>query len=232
MQNTVDKPALLRFYESSIGKKLITGMTGLGLALFVLIHMMGNLLMFVGHDAYNAYAYWLERLGPLLWAVELGLLAVVLVHAVTGIHIFWRRSQSRSVGYTTYASRGKPSMQSLSSRTMIITGVVLGSFLVTHLLAFKFGTYYTTTLAGQEVRDIARLVVEKFQKPTYTFSYVGVMVLLGFHLRHGIWSALQSLGAMAKSVRMTVYGLSLVVAGVIATGFLVLPLAIYVGLVS
>ena len=169
---------------------------------------------------------------PCYGPVELGLLTLVLLHAATGIHIFWRRSQSRSTGYDTYASKGNPSLQSLSSRTMIVTGVVLGTFLVTHLLTFKFGTYYTTTLVGQDVRDIARLVVEKFQEPAYTFSYVSVMVLLGFHLRHGIWSALQSVGTMAKSVRMIVYGLSFVGAAAIATGFLILPLAIYFGFVS
>ncbi|MEM9006908.1 MAG: succinate dehydrogenase cytochrome b subunit [Cyanobacteria bacterium P01_F01_bin.86] len=235
MQNTIDKPdkpAFLKLYDSSIGKKLITGITGLGLSLFVFIHMVGNLLMFVGHDAYNTYAYQLERLWPLLWTVEFLLLTIALIHATTGIQIFWRRLQARPVPYRTYASKGAPSLQSLSSRTMIVTGIVLGVFLVTHLLTFKFGTRYGTELAGQEVRDLARLVVEKFQQPAYTLSYTSVMVLLGFHLRHGLWSALQSLGAMAKSLRLLVYGASLFSAIAIATGFLILPLAIYFGFVS
>ena len=232
MQNAVKKPALLRLYNSPIGKKLTTGITGLGLSIFVLIHMVGNLLMFFSHDTYNAYAYQLERLWPLLWTVELILLAIVLIHAATGIHIFWTRRQARPVRYATYASKGGPSLQSLSSRTMIVTGVVLGIFIVTHLLTFKFGTRHTTELAGREVRDIARLVVETFQQPAYTFSYVAVMALLGSHLRHGLWSALQSLGAMAKSFRLLVYGLSLVGAIAIATGFILLPLAIFFGFVS
>ncbi|MBE7383417.1 MAG: succinate dehydrogenase cytochrome b subunit [Leptolyngbya sp. SIO1E4] len=232
MEKTIKQPAILRFYHSPIGKKLTTGITGLGLSLFVLAHMVGNLLMFVGHDAYNTYAYLLERVWPLLWTVELVLLAVFLLHAATGLYIFRTRLQARPVAYATYASRGEPSLQSLSSRTMIITGGALGTFLVIHLMHFKYGTYYTTELGGQEVRDLARLVVENFRRPVYTWSYSGVVVLLGFHLRHGVWSALQSLGTMAKSFKPLLYGVSLVFAIAIATGFLILPLAIYFNLVN
>ncbi|NER85088.1 MAG: succinate dehydrogenase, partial [Leptolyngbya sp. SIO1D8] len=130
------------------------------------------------------------------------------------------------------ASRGEPSSQSFSSRTMIVTGMVLGTFLVIHLMNFKFGPYYVTELGGQEVRDLARLVVEKFHRPTYTLSYSTVVVLLGFHLRHGIWSALQSLGAMAKAFKPLVYTLSLVFAIAIVAGFIILPLAIYFDVVT
>jgi succinate dehydrogenase/fumarate reductase cytochrome b subunit len=117
--------------RSPVGKKLITGITGLGLALFVLIHMVGNLLMFVGDDAYNAYGRLIESLGPLLWLIELGLLGFVLVHAGYGIYLSVQNRRSRPVPYTTYTSRGYPSLQSLSSRTMVWTGAVLGIFIVT-----------------------------------------------------------------------------------------------------
>lgn len=232
MENAARQPIILRFYHSPIGKKLITGATGLGLVTFVLAHMVGNLVLFASRDAYNAYAHFLERLGPLLWAVELTLVAVVLIHAIAGIHIFMGKLRSRPEPYATYASKGAPSKQSISSRTMIFTGATLGTFLVLHLANFKFGTHYTTTLDGREVRDLSRLVVEKFQSPAYAFGYSGVMLLLGFHLRHGIWSALQSLGVLNKSVRMTVYGLSLGLAIAIAAGFVVLPLTIYFGLLT
>ncbi|MEM9769561.1 MAG: succinate dehydrogenase cytochrome b subunit [Cyanobacteria bacterium P01_D01_bin.71] len=232
MENAVRQPLILKIYQSPIGKKLITGVTGLALATFVLVHMVGNLLLFVGHEAYNAYAYHLEALGPLLWAVESVLLAIVLLHAVVGIQIFLGKQRSRSDGYATYSSKGAPSLQSISSRTMIVTGTVLGSFLVLHLANFKFGSYYATQLDGQEVRDLARLVIAKFQNPLYAFGYSGVMLLLGFHLRHGIWSALQSLGIMHQSVRFTIYGLSLGLAVAIATGFIALPLTIYFGLLT
>ena len=113
---------------------------------------------------------------------------------------------------------------------MIVTGLGLGSFLVWHLLTFKFGIRYT--VPGSEMRDLARLVIEKFQQPLYAFGYVGVMVFLASHLRHGIWSALQSLGALNATVRPIVYGASLILAIGIALGFVVLPLSIYFGLVT
>jgi succinate dehydrogenase / fumarate reductase cytochrome b subunit len=225
-------PQAVPFFRSPIGKKLITGITGLSLTGFVLIHMVGNLLMFAGADAYNAYGRFIERLGLLLWLVELGLLAAVVIHAGYGINIFLNRLRSRPVAYAEYTSRGAPSLQSLSSRTMIVTGSVLAIFMVTHLLTFKFGTYYPTTLGDREVRDLARLVVEKFREPTYAFGYTAVMALLGFHLRHGIWSAFQSLGALSHAVRPGAYLLSLLLASAIAIGFFILPLAIYFGRVG
>jgi succinate dehydrogenase / fumarate reductase cytochrome b subunit len=194
---------------------------------FVLVHMVGNLLLFAGHDAYNAYAHHLESLGPLLWMVETVLAAVFVIHAIAGLHIFIGRLRARPEGYATYASKGDPSLQSLSSRTMIVTGGVMAAFLVIHLLNFKFGTRYGTQVDGQSVRDLARLVVEKFQQPAYAFGYSGVMVLLGLHLRHGIWSALQSLGTMAKPVRLGIYGASLAMGVAIAAGFIIMPLAVY-----
>jgi succinate dehydrogenase / fumarate reductase cytochrome b subunit len=227
MQNTATQPALLQFYHSPIGKKLITGVTGLGLVTFVLVHMVGNLLLFAGHDAYNAYAHHLESLGPLLWTVETVLAAVFVIHAIAGIHISIGRFRARPEGYATYASKGDPSLQSLSSRTMIVTGGVMAAFLVIHLLNFKFGTRYGTQVDGQSVRDLARLVLEKFQQPAYAFGYSGVMVLLGLHLRHGIWSALQSLGMMAKPVKLGIYGASLALGVAIAAGFIIMPLAVY-----
>ena len=232
MENTARQPLVLQLYHSPIGKKLITGVTGLGLAIFVLVHMVGNLLLFAGHDAYNAYAHHLESLGPLLWMVEATLVAVFLIHAIAGIHIFVGKLHARPDRYETYASKGEPSLQSISSRTMIVTGIVLATFLVLHLLNFKFGRYYTTQLQGENVRDLARLVVAKFQNPVYAFGYSGVMVLLGFHLRHGVWSALQSLGLQTQSIRVTLYGLSLGLAIAIAMGFIALPLTIYFGLVT
>ena len=222
---------LLRFYRSSVGKKLITGVTGLILAAFVLAHMAGNLLLFWGRDAYNRYAWLIERLGIAFYAFELALLAVVLIHAAVGIELFWRKRQARPVGYTTYQSAGDPSYQTFSSRTMIVTGSVLAAFLVLHLRNFKFGTYYTTQLGGAPVRDLARLVIEDFQKLPYVLGYSVILVLLGSHLRHGLWSALQSIGLLHRGIRPLVYGASAVVGAGIAIGFLLLPWAIYWGVV-
>ncbi len=221
---------LLTLYKSSIGKKLITGLSGLALVTFVIIHMTGNFVLLVSADGYNRYGHLIEQLGPLTWLIELGLLGFVLIHVVMGIQIFWGRLRARPQGYAIYTSAGTPSYQSMSSRSMIITGLVLGSFLVWHLLTFKFGVRYT--VPGSDIRDLSRLVIEKFQQPFYLISYIGVMVMLASHLRHGIWSAFQSLGALNATLRPIMYGTSFILAIGIALGFIVLPLAIYLGLIT
>lgn len=203
----------------------------------MLIHMAGNLILFTGSDAYNQYAKHIEDWGLLLYAAEAVLLGAVLLHAVLGITIAVHRFRARPIKYEQYASAGSPSLQSLSSRTMIITGSVLAAFLVWHLATFKFGAYYAIESGAGDPssipgRDIARLVFEKFHEPLYAFGYPAIMLLLGFHLRHGLWSAFQSLGAMSKAVRPAAYLLSTVLAALIAAGFIALPLAIYFNLLS
>ncbi|MEM6254870.1 MAG: succinate dehydrogenase cytochrome b subunit [Cyanobacteria bacterium P01_D01_bin.156] len=221
---------LLTLYRSSIGKKFITGISGLALVTFVIIHMVGNLILLVSPDGYNQYGYVLEQLGPGLWLIELILLGFVVLHMAIGIQIFLGRLRARPTAYAAYSSAGKPSYQTLSSRTMIVTGGILGTFLIWHLLTFKFGIRYT--VPGTEVRDLARLILEKFHQPFYVFTYAGVMVLLASHLRHGIWSALQSLGALNANIRPAVYATSIILAIGIALGFVVLPLGIYFGFVT
>ncbi len=225
--------------NSPIGKKLITGITGLGLTFFVLMHMIGNLAMFSGDDAYNEYAHFLASLGPLLYAVEAGLLLFFLAHAVNGVKIWFGKRKARPQGYAMYRSAGGPSKQSASSRSMIITGIILLVFLVFHLISFKFGpggpgnadTAYVTVVDGVEIRDLARLVREKFATSWYTFGYTAIMLLLIVHLRHGVWSALQSLGAMRPSISPIVHAIGGLLGLGIGLGFIVMPLALYFGMI-
>lgn len=220
---------LLLLYQSSIGKKLLTGITGLTLVLFIIVHMLGNLTLFFSPAAYNQFGHVLEQAWPLTYLIELVLTLSIVLHASLGIQLWLTKRQARSEAYAVYESAGqapeKPSYQSLSSKTMIVSGTVLAGFLGWHLLTFKFGLRYT--VSGTEMRDLARLVIETFQQPLYTFSYVAVFSLLALHLRHGLWSAWQSLGALNRNVRPLAYSLSLVMAVLLALGFGVLPLAIY-----
>ena len=115
---------------------------------------------------------------------------------------------------------------------MAVTGVILLAFLVWHLATFKFGEYHSTIINGLEMRDLASLVVEKFQSPLYAFGYAGVMILLAVHLRHGIWSAWQSIGVLNSQMSSGVYAIALILAVLIAIGFVILPLSIYFGMVT
>ena len=222
----------LDFYNSSLGKKIITGITGIGLTLFVVFHLLGNLLLLSSRQAYNQLARSLESLGFILYAVELVLLTAVVFHIVVGISIRLAARRSRDRSYSQFESAGTPSKQTLSSRSMAITGIIVGAFLVWHLATFKFGTYYSTTINGVVMRDLSTLVLQKFHNPLYTFGYVSAIALLGLHLRHGIWSAGQSLGILEGRTSFLVHKLSTPLAIVISTGFMAIPLAIYFGFVG
>lgn len=223
---------LLRFYRSPIGKKLVSGLTGFALVTFVVVHLVGNMWLWAGRQAYNAYAHRLESWGGLLYAIEALLLLALLVHMAVGLEIFVGRLRARPQGYQRYQSVGGDSLQSLGSRSMVVTGATLGVFLVAHLLTFKFGPYYSTELQGETVRDLARLVVEVFRQPAPTLIYSAVLLGLGVHLRHGLWSALQSLGLLQGPQRLLAVGASLVLAIAIVLGFGVLPWAVFLGAIT
>lgn len=225
-----DHPKIINFYTSPIGKKIITGITGLGLTLFVLFHMTGNLVLLSGSQAYNQLAHFIDSWGILLYTVEFILLGLAIFHVIVGINIRLNSYQARGTSYSQLKSAGAPSKQSISSRSMLITGLVLLAFLIFHLQTFKFGTYYSTAINGVEMRDLAKLVIEKFQHPAYAFGYASVMIFLSFHLRHGVWSGFQSLGVLNSRLSPLVYAIALVLAILIAIGFIVLPLGIYFGL--
>ena len=225
-------PKLISFYNSPIGRKIITGMTGLGLSLFVLVHMAGNLTLLASSKAYNQLAHFIDSLGILLYAIEFVLLGLVIFHVVIGISIRLNTFKARPIGYSEIKSAGDPSKQSISSRTMAITGGILLGFLILHLASFKFGTYYTTVIDGVEMRNLSRLVIEKFHNPFYAFGYAGVMVMLAVHLRHGIWSAWQSIGVLNSKISPLVYAIALLMAVLIAIGFIILPLSIFFNFIS
>ncbi len=222
---------LSRLYGSPVLKKVTTGLTGIFLTLFVLVHMTGNLAYFADDtgEAYNAYSHFLtHELGALFYLIEIGLLAIFLLHATIGIQIWLGKRAARPEAYAVYRTAGGASRQSLSSRSMIVTGVLLAVWTVFHLVTFKYGTYYETTLAdGTVVRDIARLVDEVFGNPMYAFGYPAMMLLLAVHLRHGVWSALQSLGLVRPTASASTYLVGGLLGLAIGVGFLLLPIAIY-----
>lgn len=182
-------------FWSTVAKKLFLALTGLALFGFVCAHLAGNLLLYVGPEAFNTYSHKLISMGPLLYVVEAILVAFFVVHFLTAFQITWGNWKARPDRYSVSSGQGKPSRMTVSSKTMIWTGLILLVFTVIHVITFKYGPGmdkgYVMYLDGEPVRDLYRLVAESFQDPIYTGWYVFSMVLLGFHLRHGFWSAFQ-----------------------------------------
>jgi len=212
--------------------KYFMALTGLGWTVFVIAHLIGNLLLLsADHDAFNRYSHTLVGLGFPLIAAEIVLLIGLLVHIFSAILVTFDNWQARSKGYAVYKTRGKPSKKTISSSTMIWTGLVLLVFIPLHVYTFKYGPNiqqgYVVTLDGDQVRDMRRLVIETFSNTYYVVWYVVVMVLLGFHLRHGFWSAFQSLGLYHPRLTPVAYGLGVLVGLTLAVGFVFIPIWVY-----
>lgn len=220
-------PSFTEALNSQVGRKFLTGITGLLLVFFVIFHLFGNLTVFGEPNALNSYSKFLHDLGPLLWIARIGLLIAFILHAWIGISIWWNKRKARPQKYKVYSSKGGASKQSLSSRSMAFTGVVLLVFLVIHINTFALGDAGNITVGGEQMADLKSLVLETFQSPFYAFGYTIVMILLGVHLGHGIWSAFISLTMRNKKTSAFMYTLGVIVAILLAVGFLFIPLYIY-----
>ncbi|HET6527275.1 MAG TPA: succinate dehydrogenase cytochrome b subunit [Balneolaceae bacterium] len=220
-------PSFLKALQSQVGRKVLTGITGIGLIIFVILHLLGNLQLFSDTNAFNLYTYNLESLGWILYVLEALLALAFILHAWLGISIWLKRRKAKPTGYKDFKSKGSPSHYNWSSASAIFTGIVLLIFLVLHLKTFKFGATDMMTVAGQQMRDLKTLVIDTFQNPWYAFGYTFVMILLGFHVADGMWSAFTSLSMKRRKFSNVFYVISVIFAILLAVGFLFIPLYIY-----
>ena len=224
-----------RMFSSTVSRKFVMALTGLALVVFTIGHLIGNLQLLIPDNgvAFNSYAHKLISLGPILYVIELALLAVVLAHVVYGIWVTLTSKAARGdVAYAAETTKGGDSRRNASSLMMWLWGLVLLAFIVFHVIHFKYGAGvedgYVTTIHNEEVRDLNRLVVEEFQKPHIVIIYLVAMVMLGLHLRHGIWSAFQSIGLMPAPYSGLLYLVFAILGVAIAIGFFILPIWIAV----
>ena len=214
-----------RVFSSSVGTKLLIGLTGLGLFAYLILHLAGNALIFAGEDTFNAYSHALIS-NPLLIPIEIGLLAIFLIHIYKTVTMFLRNQSARPVKYLKQERAGGTSRKSLASSTMIASGLVILLFVVIHVKQFKYGSYYQ--VAGEaSVRDLYRTEVEVFQQPLWVAFYVLATLIVALHLRHGIASAFQSLGFdhPLYTRRLMVWGIVLAV--IIGGGLALIPVWVY-----
>ncbi|MCP5002469.1 MAG: succinate dehydrogenase cytochrome b subunit [Planctomycetes bacterium] len=219
--------------RSSVGKKILMAVTALSLVMFVITHLLGNLKLYSRDSTtFNLYAHKLDSLGGILYLAESGLLLLFLTHITIALSIFLTQRKARPDRYYMHKRSGKTGYNYFSSTTMIYTGVFVLVFLVLHLLHFKLGQGikdgYTREVGGEVVRDLHRLVLERFQNPWWVSFYVVSIAMLGIHLSHGVWSAFQSLGASHPRYTPLIYGSGILVALMLSLGFLILPIFIYI----
>jgi succinate dehydrogenase / fumarate reductase cytochrome b subunit len=216
---------LVRYLRSSIGKKQLLALTGLGLVGFLVAHLAGNLLLFVGKQKFNEYSHALVS-NPLIYAAEAGLAGLFLVHLGLAVKLTLENKDARPVGYAVVRSRGGPSRRSLASQSMIYSGALVLAFLVLHLFTFKFGEYREVVHSGVAMRDMHWLVIKAFKNPLYIAWYVLSMAVLGLHLSHAIASIFTTFGLESPSYTPAVRRASLAFGWALAAGFGLIPVLV------
>jgi succinate dehydrogenase / fumarate reductase cytochrome b subunit len=210
--------AVLRFLGSPIGRKLINGLTGFFLLLFLIVHLGGNLLLFKSRLEFNGYSESLLK-SWLIYPAEAGLALCFMYHGINATLMVLRNLRARPVRYQSKRDAGHTSRRSLASKTMIWTGVLLGIFLVVHIVTIKFGPGF-----GEDKRDVFGLVVHAFRSPAVVAFYVLIMLLLGFHLYHGAGTFYESLGVAHRPyLRRMLQGFAVLLSG----AFLAIPVVVF-----
>jgi succinate dehydrogenase / fumarate reductase cytochrome b subunit len=213
---------VLAFWRSSVGKKAVMAATGVVMVLYLITHVLANLLVFDGPERINRYAALLHSSGAALWGARVVLLVAVLLHIVAAVQL---TLQSRAARPQPYARGPDPQASTFAARTIRWGGVLILVFLVYHILHFTIGTVHPQFIELNPHHN----VTTGFRNPWITGFYVVAMIAVGLHLYHGVWSSGRSLGVSQPSPRPLQRRLALVVAGFIWLGFTAIVIAGYLG---
>ena len=228
----------MRFLQSTLGLKILMAVTGVILVGFVLIHMLGNLQIFIpfegasGEAAIDKYGYLLKSNAAVLWGARF-----VLLGAVVG-HIF------AAVKLTNLSNAARPRQYELrrwfsdsyAVRTMRWGGVIVLLFIIYHLLHFTVGVdaalFTEVTHCSTETCFVRENVIRGFKNPFISSFYMIAQVALGLHLTHGVWSLFRTLGFTSQQWNQRSRVLAMVIGGLITLGNIAIPLSILMGIVN
>ena len=221
----------MHWYQTSLGKKYIMAITGLGMVGFVIVHMIGNLTIYAGQNAINAYAEKLHLLVPLLWSFRAVMLTLVLAHICTGVTLYLENRKARPVGYACK----KNLKTSLPAETMIWSGLLLGAFVVYHLL------HFTVRVTNPDISsfvdafgrsDVYAMIGLSFARASISIVYVLAMTVLLLHLYHGIQSIFQSFGMNSSRTLPVIETSGRAAAFVLLLGFASIPVVFLFGILN
>lgn len=216
-----------RTLNSSIGGKLIVALTGLGLVGFVIAHLAGNLLIFVGREALAEYAEGLRKFPALLWVARIGLIGMAILHIAFTIKLNLANKAARPVAYAKKTYR----RASLQSRTMVLTGLTLLAYIIYHLLHFTWRTT-NTEIAALGPYEVYDMLIIGFSNPAISLFYIIATALLGMHLSHGISSIFQTLGINNPKYNKLFKTIGPALGVILALGFISIPVAVMTGFVT
>jgi succinate dehydrogenase / fumarate reductase, cytochrome b subunit len=221
-----------RFLRSNIGLKVLMAVTGVVMVGYLVGHVTGNMLIFKGPEAINAYSAFLHNSTGLLWGTRIVLLISVVIHIWATIRFLKLRSDARPVAY----AMKKPHGTTFAARTMFWSGPLIALFIVYHILHLTTGTVHPTFEKNVNTTthavDVYANLVEGFQRPLASGIYIFCMLAIGLHLSHGVWSMLQTVGVNRPNWECALRTLAVISAVVICAGFIAVPVAVLLGLVK
>jgi succinate dehydrogenase / fumarate reductase cytochrome b subunit len=229
---------LLRIWNSSLGKKYLMAISGIALVMFVIGHMVGNLQIFLGPEAINRYAHFLQSNVELLWPVRVIMLSLLCLHIVSALRLWLDNKSARPV---EYANGEAPYAAPLTSRMMLVGGVVVACFVVYHILHYTVrvqginlgaGDFLSLkeTLANGETRpDVFAMMIAGFSRPIVSLFYIVGVGALCYHLSHGISAMFQSLGLKNHVYGPLIDKAALVIAIVLFLGYASIPTSVMLG---
>ncbi|MFL5339254.1 MAG: succinate dehydrogenase cytochrome b subunit [Gemmataceae bacterium] len=243
---------ITQLLDSSIGAKYLVALTGIGLTGFVIVHLLGNLQVFLGREAMNAYAQSLKNLGPLLWIARGSLLAIFVLHIVMALRLKKLNLDARPVDYKFQ----RLVRATWVSRHMVLTGLVILAFVCFHLAHFTFGLgpiarvqnpdtggytnylelkdpQYRDPLDPKKTRhDVYAMFIDGFRSVPVVATYIVCMVFLGLHLLHGVRSIFQTLGLNHSKYNLLFEALGYAVTLAVVMGNVFMPLAVLFKLIG
>ncbi len=219
----------LRFYEASIGKKVVMAVTGSILFLYVIGHLLGNLQIYISPERLNSYGAFLHSLGPALWAVRAFLLLMVVLHLVSATQLWLMNRRARPTRYvkTSWVNA------SFASRTMVVSGPILAGFIIYHVLQLTSGQAMPGGLAYDEHGHmlVYTNVVNAFSHVPIALVYIVSMIVLGYHLSHGVWSMFQSLGINHPRYMPWIKHIAFWITVAIVVGDVSIPVSVMTGII-
>lgn len=217
-------------FRSTVGLKWLMGLSGLVLSAFVVVHMLGNLQIYLGPEAINAYAESLRKMPVLLWTARIVLLVAFLLHVFSAFRITQLNRAARPQAYELWS----PQVTTYAARTMFMGGIILAGFVLYHLAHFTFGLTHPEHFKLHDAKgrhDVYAMVVLGFRQPLVSLSYLVAMVPLLLHLQHGVSSFLQTFGINHPRYNSIIRALGPVVGLIVFFGNCSIPLAVLAGLI-
>lgn len=218
---------------SSLGKKYVMGITGLAMFIFVALHLVGNLQIFLGPESINRYGAFLQGNLELIWPARIGLVTIVFLHVWAAIQLSAANRAARPQPYAHH----EVVAASYASKTMLMSGLIIAAFIVYHLLHFTVqvkelnltGVDFTKLEDSKKQHDVFAMIVTGFRNPVVSIAYIIAMSLLCLHLSHGVSALFQSLGWKSPAYAPIINKFAMIASWLIFLGYISIPVSILLG---